>query len=446
MLSASENITITVTSPSGGGGGGFLGGGGSGAGGAPSSTPDATSVVVDDSVFNQRTEVKSEDGKAEAVIDQGTRGLTEDGKAFNNISIIAAQSPAAPDQSVIIGTPYDIGPDGATFDRPINLTFNYDRSLIPPGVDENNLVVATWDAVSGRWLDLASTVNPQNSTISAKTTHFSMYCVLAHTRPAAFSITDLSLQPVGIDVNGSVSVSALISNSGDLASSYTVTLKMDGADIGTQAVSLAGRSHRRITFSIAPDTSGTHVLSIDDLSAKLNVNEPAKAVFVVTGINSSANEVNTGETVTLGALVTNTGNLSGTEDVILKINGDVAGEKQVNLDAGANQEVNFAVLEQNPGSYTADINGLTLSFLVKDTSQAAAISTVPAMTSYSGNPAVPLAVKDATPTATTSSGPAANQFSLALLAEVIGGAFILIAATVSVILLRRRHLLRMDKN
>ena len=66
---------------------------------------------------------------------------------------------------------YNIQPDGATFDPPIDLTIRYDRideALIPEGVDERNLVIETYDYDLGQWVVLASSVfssypSPRNS-------------------------------------------------------------------------------------------------------------------------------------------------------------------------------------------------------------------------------------------------------------------------------------------
>jgi hypothetical protein len=42
----------------------------------------------------------------------------------------------------IIGSTYDLGPDGATFDPPIALTFTYDIDDIPQEIDEEDLIMS----------------------------------------------------------------------------------------------------------------------------------------------------------------------------------------------------------------------------------------------------------------------------------------------------------------
>jgi hypothetical protein len=49
----------------------------------------------------------------------------------------------------------------------------------------------------------------------------------------------------------------------------------------------------------------------------------------------------------------------------MKINGVVEDKKDVTLEPGASQTVSFAVTKKAPGTYQADLNGLTSSFVVQ---------------------------------------------------------------------------------
>jgi hypothetical protein len=216
-----------------------------------------------------------------------------------------------------------------------------------------------------------------------------------------------------------VAVSAVITNSGNLQGSFEATLKMDGADTGKQIVSLSANRNQIIIFNIYPSGPGTHTLSLGNLSAKLVVKEPPKANFVTTNISISKPEVNVGDTVTIGALVTNSGNASGTYTAILKIDGVIDQMKEIILGAEASQTVSFEVLKLNSGSYLAEFDGLS----------------------------VPLTVIQPAPTPTVSPSPTAvAEFSLSLLAEIIGGAIVLTFITAFLLILRRRQLLKNEQN
>src|SRR4030067_1707888 len=97
-------------------------------------------------------------------------------------------------QPEIIGSVYDIGPSGATFDPPINLTITYDEANLPAGATEENLAIAPWDG--SQWVELdGSQVNAASNTITAPVSHFSIFTVLAHSAPAAFVLSDFDISP-----------------------------------------------------------------------------------------------------------------------------------------------------------------------------------------------------------------------------------------------------------
>jgi hypothetical protein len=184
---------------------------------------------------------------------------------------IMTDPPAQPAASNVVGLVYDLGPDGATFDPPITLTFTYDESLIPAGVAEENLVLAFWDASSGAWVNLECTVNPATNTITAKISHFTPFTVLAYTSPAAFAASNLSVTPAEVGIGEEVTISALITNSGDLTDSYEAVLKIDGAEVARGEVTLIGGASETVTFTTTRDAAGTYAVSIDGLSGTFTV-------------------------------------------------------------------------------------------------------------------------------------------------------------------------------
>ena len=74
----------------------------------------------------------------------------------------------------------EFGPDGITFDAPVTLTFAYDQAHIAlQGLKEEKLAVHYWDPVKGVWAALDSEVDKDAKTVSARTSHFSVYQVMA---------------------------------------------------------------------------------------------------------------------------------------------------------------------------------------------------------------------------------------------------------------------------
>ena len=171
-LTDSEDITITVNDIA--NSGGNSGGGGGGGVNVPTPTPTPTPSLTDSQgKFGSTVTIASADGTGEVIIEKGTVGQTAGGNPVSTISIALAGSPAAaPDQTVIIGSVYNFGPEGTSFSTPVSITLKYDPAKLPEGINEKYLVIAYWSAAENRWVELKSSVNTVSHTVTAETDHF----------------------------------------------------------------------------------------------------------------------------------------------------------------------------------------------------------------------------------------------------------------------------------
>jgi hypothetical protein len=97
--------------------------------------------------------------------------------AVSTTTAFTAAPADPPTPNVIPGTAVDLGPTGTTFAAPITVTLAYDPSQLPAGVKPAYLYMAWWNV--DHWEALpGNTVNAANSTVSATTTHFSIYALL----------------------------------------------------------------------------------------------------------------------------------------------------------------------------------------------------------------------------------------------------------------------------
>jgi hypothetical protein len=162
-------------------------------GGASAPEPGVTNVsniVNSQGVFTQSVIAKSADQNVTLNIPSGTIGKTREGAPLTQISITPMTAPPAPPaQANVIGLTYDLGPEGATFDPPITVSFTYDPTKIPAGINERDLVIAFYNKATGKWENLTNiVVDPVTHTITGKTSHFTAFAVLAipaATTPAA---------------------------------------------------------------------------------------------------------------------------------------------------------------------------------------------------------------------------------------------------------------------
>lgn len=147
---------------------------------------EVSGVVTGEGVFTEEVVVESESGKGKVVVENNTAGHTKEGAPLSEMWLIEMdkEPPAPPSDKAIVGFNYDAGPDGATFDRPITITFTYNPDDISQGVDERDLVIALWDKNAGEWDELEDcTVDTVSHTISALIDHFSRYTIIAPVSP-----------------------------------------------------------------------------------------------------------------------------------------------------------------------------------------------------------------------------------------------------------------------
>ena len=340
----------------------------------PPGITDVSGVITGEGVFTEEVTAKSEDENVGVTIDEGTIGLTAEGEPLSEISIIEMEEPPAPpEDSNIIGLAYDFGPDGATFDPPIILTFTYDEALIPEDVAEENLVIAIWDEEAGGWVNLVCTVDPETNTITAEVSHFTAFAIITVVpvvvppAPAAFSVSSLSIQPAEVEPAEVVTIAVSVANTGGESGSYTVVLKINGVKEAEERVTIAAGSSQTVTFSVTKEEAGSYTVTVDGLSGSFTVvAPPAPAAFSVSSLSIQPAEVEPGETVTIAVLVANTGGESGSYTVVLKIDGVKEAEKSVTIAPGESQDVSFSVTREEAGSYTVAVSGLTGSFTVKE--------------------------------------------------------------------------------
>jgi len=92
---------------------------------------------------------------------------------------------------------------------------------------------------------------------------------------------------------------------------------------------------------------------------------PKPAALSVSGLTVSPAEVNIGQTVTIQTTVKNTGGVSGSYDVVLKVNDEVVTHEEVTVSAGGSEVLTFYASKGTAGTYTVNVNGQTGKFVVK---------------------------------------------------------------------------------
>jgi hypothetical protein len=136
-------------------------------------------------IIQQVVSVTSADGMMNLHILAGTRAWNSEGEPLDelNMSRATVYPNASRDRTVIAAFNFD--PDGATFVPGIVVTVSYTHSMIPAGVNESDLRVASYNESSRGWEYYNDrVVNASANTITFNVSHFTTFTIQATSESA----------------------------------------------------------------------------------------------------------------------------------------------------------------------------------------------------------------------------------------------------------------------
>lgn len=89
--------------------------------------------------------------------------------------------------------------------------------------------------------------------------------------PAAFSVTALEIAPAEVIAGKEVTISVLVTNTGEATGTYDVTLKIDNVTVATEKVTLPGGSSRKVSFTSLQQVVKTCSVTVNQLSGSFVV-------------------------------------------------------------------------------------------------------------------------------------------------------------------------------
>jgi len=220
-------------------------------------------------------------------IEKDTIALDKNGEPLTTLTILEDGNPPAPPEGTnIITIPYAIGPAGATFNPPLTFTWTYDPEELPEGVAEEDLVLSYYDGE--KWVYFDCEVDTDAKTITASVSHFTTFAALAFipeveaAARAVFALSSLSISPAEINIDETVNISLLVTNTGGTSGSYTVTLNINGVKEADKTVTVAAGGSQAVTFSFTAKATGSYSVNVDGLSGSFTVPaEPGRIAEVV---------------------------------------------------------------------------------------------------------------------------------------------------------------------
>lgn len=167
--------------------------------------------------------------------------------------------------------------------------------------------------------------------------------------PAAFTVADLRVDPPTCTLGESVTLRATIRNTGETAGVYTADAMMDGSSLPSQTVQVEPGSTNDVQITVASAGPGAHSLSLDNSSTNLQVLRPAD--ITVTSWNASSQYVPLNKDLSLTVTLSNAGDIDGTYDLQVWINGEAQPVQSVAVPAQQSVDVPLTYQFTQAGTY-----------------------------------------------------------------------------------------------
>lgn len=115
----------------------------------------------------------TDDGQLSLSIGSGTSVTNPSSATSIALSVtILEEPPISPlEHSLILA--YELGPSGTIFDPAITLIWHFDELALPENTPQNEIIVTFWNGTA--WVKMASTIDLATKTITARTSHFSIF-------------------------------------------------------------------------------------------------------------------------------------------------------------------------------------------------------------------------------------------------------------------------------
>lgn len=182
--------------------------------------------------------------------------------------------------------------------------------------------------------------------------------------PAEFKVSALSVTPTEIVGGEEATVEADISNVGGTEGTFTAILKVNGVETEEREITLAGGEKDRVSFTIAEDVSGTYDIEVSGQTGTLTVLKPAE--LEVSSLVVTPALVLPGQEAIVEVDIANIGEVDGTLEAILKVNGVDTDSRILTLAADARDKTSFTVIRDLDGTYDISIEGQSTTLTVAE--------------------------------------------------------------------------------
>jgi hypothetical protein len=185
-----------------------------------------------------------------------------------------------------------------------------------------------------------------------------------YARRPIFSVSNLTITPNQVKSGNPITISAIVSNNGSEAGTYSVVLRINGMVENIIDLMLSPGASQATTFTVNKD-GGEYYAEVDGLSGIFIIIPLDPANFTISNLIIAPERAKQGENVIISAIVTNNGELSGTYSAVLKLKGAIESTEDVDLSPGESRKISFKIDKPTPGFYNVELDGLGGRFVVE---------------------------------------------------------------------------------
>ena len=179
---------------------------------------------------------------------------------------------------------------------------------------------------------------------------------------AKFELSNMIVSPDPVGAGDVATITVDVTNVGNAAGDYIATLKVGNDTMDVEAISLEPGVTEIVSFTVVENELGIYGLEVGELTGTLTVVKPAK--LELDALVIAPTEVLPGESTTITVDASNTGEVSGTFEVSLTVNGEKSQTKEVVIAGGETDKVIFTLILETAGLYDTEIDGFKESLRV----------------------------------------------------------------------------------
>jgi hypothetical protein len=183
--------------------------------------------------------------------------------------------------------------------------------------------------------------------------------LLAVAKPAEFTLSNLTINPLGTFVGQPVTISANVTNIGQEEGNCSANLEINDVLKETKVIPLLGGESRIVEFIDTENNEGNYSVKVGDLNGTFTVIAlPSTSTLKVSNLFIDPNEVWVGEPINISVNASNTGDEASSYVLTYKVNNVIRETVRIQLSAGETKTVTAIVNETSEGTYSVDVEGL----------------------------------------------------------------------------------------